>query len=141
MENRMFREQHPIRLASRDIAPSGTEAAPDKEAADLLFGLARAQSVTVEEHQLVEAFAAICRAFEYYAGSGNVGLAVAAAEFPIAVPAFRFSGVSALMARGLALVPMLTWVSALQWVALSLQRTPFPGAVGVDIGRDSFTSL
>ena len=92
-------------LVARDITQSGTAAASDDEAAALLFGLARAQSAAVEMQQLEEAFALLCRAFEYYADAGNVALAVAAAEFPIAPTAYRMSGVTDLMVRALALVP------------------------------------
>ena len=92
-------------LVPRDISLSGTEAASDEEAAALLFGLARARAATVVEQQLVEAFALLLRAFEFYASAGYVALAVAAAEFPIAPTAARMPGVAELMVRALALVP------------------------------------
>ncbi len=92
-------------LVARDITLSGTEAAPDEEAAALLFGLARALSYTVERHQLGEVFPTLTRAFEFYADSGNVALAVAAAEFPIAASAYRVPGIVELIARALTLVP------------------------------------
>jgi len=92
-------------LVARSIALSGTEAATDKEAADLLFGLARAQSGTVELHQIGEAFAALNRAFEHYAEAGNVAQAVAAAEFIIGVPSRRIPENGQLIARALTLVP------------------------------------
>ena len=75
-------------LVARDINLSGTEVASDEESAALLFGLARARTATVEGHQLQEAFITLSRAFEYYAEAGNVDQAVAAAEFPIAPPAY-----------------------------------------------------
>jgi tetratricopeptide (TPR) repeat protein len=53
----------------------------------------------------MEAFASLSRAFEYYAEVGDVTLAVAAAEFPIANPGIRISGLAQLMARALTLVP------------------------------------
>ena len=92
-------------LVARGLPVSGTEAAPDEEAADLLFGMARAQSATVQYHQLAEVFAILNRAFQYYADEGNVSMAVAAAEFQIAVPGNRISGVAQLIARALTLVP------------------------------------
>ena len=96
-------------LVARGLTLSGTEAAsqaaPDEEAAALLFGRARAQSATFEVHQLGEAFANLSRAFEYYAEAGNIAQAVAAAEFPIAPAAARIPGVAQLMARALTLVP------------------------------------
>jgi len=92
-------------LVARDITLSGTEAASDEEAAALLFGLARAQSATVERHQFGEAFATLSRAFEYYTETGNVALAVAAAEFQISSAGARIPGVSQLISRALTLVP------------------------------------
>jgi hypothetical protein len=92
-------------LVARDIDLSGPEPANDEEAAALLFGLARAKSATGVGHKLSEAFYALSRAFEYYAGAGSVAQAVAAAEFPIAPPPYRISGVAQLMARALAMVP------------------------------------
>ncbi len=92
-------------MVARDITLSGTETPTDEEAADLLFGLARAQSAIVDMHQLGEAFAALSRAFEYYAEAGNVVQAVAAAEFNIGVPTGRISGSGQLIARALTLVP------------------------------------
>ena len=92
-------------LAAGDIALSGSEAAPDEEAAALLFGLARAQSATFAGHQLGEAFSTLSRAFEYFALAGNVAQAVAAAEFPLAPAPFQIPGIARLIARALALVP------------------------------------
>jgi len=92
-------------LVARDISSSGTEAAPDEEVADLLFGLARAQSATVVGEQLVEAFANLRKAFDYYAEAGNVAKAVAAAVYPIVTPSYRIPGVTGLLARALTLVP------------------------------------
>ena len=92
-------------LIARHISLSGAEAATDEEAANLLFGLARAQSGTVELHQIGEAFAALNRAFKYYAEAGNVAQAVAAAEFIIGVPTGRIPESGQLIARALTLVP------------------------------------
>ena len=92
-------------LVAREITLSGTDTASDEEAAGLLFGLARAQSATVERHQLVEVFAILSRAFEFYAEAGNVAQAVAAAEFPVSTGPVRIPGVAELLARALALVP------------------------------------
>ena len=92
-------------LVSREISRSGTAAAPDEKAADLLFGLARAQSAVVEGHQLVEALSNLSRAFEYYSEAGDIAKAVAAAEFPIAVTTYLIPGLAQLLARALTLVP------------------------------------
>ena len=92
-------------MVARDINLSGTEGASDEEAAALLFGLARAQSTAAEAHQFPEVFATLSRAFEYYAQAGQVALAVAVAEFQIAVPGNRILGVAELIAHALTLVP------------------------------------
>ncbi|MCI0795115.1 MAG: hypothetical protein J4O03_16750, partial [Chloroflexi bacterium] len=92
-------------LVARGITLSGTEVASDEQAAALLFGRARAQSATVEGHQLVGVFATLSRAFEYYAQAGHVAQAVACAEFPIASPSIPIPGVAQLTARAIALVP------------------------------------
>ena len=92
-------------LVARGITLSGSQPAPDEEAAALLFGLARAQSATVAANQLEEAFATLSRAFGYYAEAGKVAKAVAAAEFPIASPSRPIPGVAQLTARAIALVP------------------------------------
>ena len=92
-------------LAARGINMAGTEAATDEEAANLLFGLAKAQSAIFSAGQLGEVFAVLSRAFEYYAVAGNVALAVAAAEFPLAPAPFQIPGITRLIARALALVP------------------------------------
>ena len=93
-----------VGLAARDISLSGTEAPSDGEAADLLFGLARAKSATGVGDQRVDMFATLSRAFDYYVQAGNVARAVAAAEFPIANPSFRIPGDIDLMNRALSLV-------------------------------------
>ena len=92
-------------MAASDIALSGTETAPNEEAADLLFGMARALSATRVGPQFVAASIKLSRAFEYYAEAGNVAQAVAAAEFPIAPLPARLPGVAQLIARALTLVP------------------------------------
>ena len=89
-------------LVTRYISLSGTVPASDEETAALLFGLARAQSATMERHQEAGAFTALSRAFEYYAATGNIAQAVAVAEFPIATQGTRIPGVSEPMNRALA---------------------------------------
>ena len=92
-------------LATRDIPTSGTESAPDEEAAALLFGLARAQGAIGVDAQLEGAFGALSRAFEYYEVNGHRALAVAAASFPLAPPTGRVRGVEDLLTRAISLVP------------------------------------
>ena len=92
-------------LVARDIESSGTETAPDEEAAEILFSLAKAQAATFERHQLGEVFNTLSRAYEYYAEVGNVAQAVSAAVFPIAPAGVLIPGLTQLMARALTLVP------------------------------------
>ena len=92
-------------LTAKGVALTGTAPAGDADAAELLFGLARAQSATVESQQFGEAFATLSRAFEYYAAAGDIAQAVAAAEFPIGAPIGRIPGGGQLIVRALTLVP------------------------------------
>jgi len=89
-------------LVARDISLAGTEAASDEEAADLLFGLGRAQAATQERYQAGEAVASLRRAFEYFAQAGNVSLAVAVAEYPLSLRGGTEMG--ELIGRALAMV-------------------------------------
>ena len=92
-------------LSAKGIGLEGQTSVPDQEAANLLFGLARARSATGVGNQLVEAFTMLTRAFNYYANAGNVAQAVDAAEFPISNPSNRILGVAELLERAIALVP------------------------------------
>ena len=58
-------------LVSIGIALTGTQPAPDEEAAALLFGKGCAQLATVERHRLSEAVSCLRRAFDYYAEAGG----------------------------------------------------------------------
>jgi tetratricopeptide (TPR) repeat protein len=91
-------------LVAKGVALTGTAPAEDSETASLLFGLARAQSATLVQDQLIETSAILRRVFEHYAEVGNIALAVAAAEFPLDNTG-RIPGSAELMVRGLALVP------------------------------------
>ena len=68
-------------LAAREMPLSGTEAASDEEAAALLFGFARAQSVTLPRHRLAEVGKTIRPAFDYYVRVGDVTQAMAITEY------------------------------------------------------------
>lgn len=52
----------------------------DVETAAIFFGLGRAQAVALEMHHRDAALANLTRAFDYYAGVGDVSQAVAVAE-------------------------------------------------------------
>jgi len=75
----------------------------DSETATLLFGLGRAQAAT-HTHQLEEAVSNLRRAFDYHAENGEVGQAVAIAEYPIPTLAGHHSGTPQLILDALALV-------------------------------------
>jgi len=55
----------------------------DGDTAALLFGLGRAQAATVERRRPGEVVTNLSRAFDYYAGAGDVAHAVAVAESPV----------------------------------------------------------
>jgi predicted ATPase/DNA-binding CsgD family transcriptional regulator len=68
-------------LAARGISVTGTEPAPDAQAAALLFGLGKAQFATYERLQIADADASLGRAFEYYFQSESIAETAAVAEF------------------------------------------------------------
>ncbi|MCH8282445.1 MAG: tetratricopeptide repeat protein, partial [Chloroflexi bacterium] len=92
-------------LAGKGVSAGDQGPAPDAESAALLFGLGRTQVATFETHRLQEAVATLSRAFDYYAGAGDVERAVAVAEHPLQASAGRVSGAGPLIARALELVP------------------------------------
>ena len=92
-------------LAARGVALSGTEPAPDGETAAVLYGLGRAQAVTLERHQRHEAEASLSRAFDYYAGAGDIPLAVAVAETPMFARVGESTVLTQIISRALELVP------------------------------------
>jgi tetratricopeptide (TPR) repeat protein len=78
----------------------------DIEAAALLFGLGRAQLVTLDLFLQAEVVVdTLTRAFDYYEASGNVAQAMAIAEYRLAATSARFVGATQLIDRALALVP------------------------------------
>jgi DNA-binding CsgD family transcriptional regulator/tetratricopeptide (TPR) repeat protein len=92
-------------LAARRSNLMDTAPARDADEAELLFGLAKAQSASLVTDQLVDAFNTLRRAFDYYAEAGEVALAVETAEFPIGIPTARFRGGDGqVIARALSLV-------------------------------------
>ena len=90
-------------LASRGVTLTGSQPAPDGEAAALLFGLGRAQLATAERHRLIEAVACLLRAFDSYAEAGEVDRAVAIAQHPLPVSGM-LAGAAQLAHRALELV-------------------------------------
>ncbi|MFQ6028788.1 MAG: helix-turn-helix transcriptional regulator [Dehalococcoidia bacterium] len=66
-------------LAAKEVQITGTEPAADDDTAALLFGLGRAQAVTLRGE---EALTSLNRAFNYYVDAGNVPQAVTVAEHP-----------------------------------------------------------
>ncbi|MEE9234489.1 MAG: AAA family ATPase, partial [Candidatus Acidoferrales bacterium] len=92
-------------LTARGIELSGNEVATDEEAAELLFGLGRAQVAILPVDQLHNAVDTLRRAFEYYSEMHELDRAVAIAETPIPPTAGHHIGMSQLLARALELVP------------------------------------
>ena len=91
-------------LIAKDLDAEGSLPAPDAEAAALLFGLGRAQAATLGRQQLNVASASLSRAFDFYAESNDVALAVGVAEYPMpSLPGNRVA--VEIVARALQLVP------------------------------------
>ena len=90
-------------LAARGIPLTGSEPAPDAEAAALLFGLGQAQLATFERVRIDESDTSLNRAFEYYFREGDAAKAVAVAE--ISSIATRSEHRRQRITRALTLVP------------------------------------
>jgi tetratricopeptide (TPR) repeat protein len=86
-------------LAAREDQPM------DDAAAELYFGLGRAQLATLPVHQLDPAIGSLRRAFEYFAEVGELGKAVAVAAHPLPLSLrFGYTDAAELSARALTLV-------------------------------------
>ena len=88
-------------------AKEGQAQAIDRETADLLFGLGRAQigMFNYIRERGREAVANLSRAFDYYSSTGNLAKALAIGEFNIPVMAGQPIGATELKAKALALAP------------------------------------
>ena len=96
---------HEEAMAHFQRALAAKEGRPmDVETAAMLFGLGRAQAVTLEQHDRAEALASLGRAFDHYAETGDVSNAVAIAEYPL-ILGFGDRGMAQIIDRALALVP------------------------------------
>jgi predicted ATPase len=73
-------------LVAKGVTLTGSAPAEDRETADLLFGLGRAQAATLQRHQIKDAVVNLRQAFDYYAAAGDVAHAVAVAECSIPTP-------------------------------------------------------
>ncbi|PKB73402.1 MAG: hypothetical protein BZY75_02130 [SAR202 cluster bacterium Io17-Chloro-G7] len=92
-----------LRLFVRGLAAKEGQSM-DAESSALLFGLGKAQAAT---HQRREAVTSLTRAFDYYADSGDVGRAVAVAEYPM-TPGVGRVRLTPLVSRALQLLPPAT---------------------------------
>jgi len=77
----------------------------DDQAADLWFGLGRAQAATAQAHEMAEAIESLTRAFEHYSATGDSTKAVTVAAYPFHTTALRIPSTVELIGRGLALLP------------------------------------
>jgi tetratricopeptide (TPR) repeat protein len=91
-------------LVSRGITLTGSQTAPDNQAADLLFGLGSAQLAALERHRIPDAMACLRRAFDYYAEAGDVDRAVAVAQHPLPLATGLLAGAAQLIRQALELV-------------------------------------
>ncbi|MSQ15521.1 MAG: hypothetical protein EXR50_06630 [Dehalococcoidia bacterium] len=114
-------------LAAKDVAITGTgpstgsgrtgdlsahgelvepRAGMDAEAAALLFGLAKAQgALATDRPKMEEAFANQVRAFDWYAGAGDISHALAVAAYRLIVAVARIPGMTEFLGRALELAP------------------------------------
>ena len=76
----------------------------DGETALILSGLGRAQAATFERHRMREVMATLGRALEYFAQQGDVGQALAIAQYPFYPLLGQSTGNANLIASALALV-------------------------------------
>ena len=91
-------------LIAKGLDVEGATPVPDAEAAALLFGLGRAQAVTLGRQQLDIAFASLSRAFDFYAETNDVAHAVGVAGYT-AQPLAGHRVAVELVARALRLIP------------------------------------
>ncbi|MCZ6866989.1 MAG: hypothetical protein O7E55_06635, partial [Chloroflexi bacterium] len=90
-------------LAARSIPVVGRESLPDAEAAELLFGYARARTGTQERFQSQETVESFVRAFDFYFGTGDSTNAVSVAQYRIPMGNVR-TGLTQIVAKALTLV-------------------------------------
>ena len=83
---------------------AGPEAAPDQEAADLLFGLGRAQVALLDRFEMEAGVNHLRRAFDYYAEVGDVDQVAAIGSYPLTAAGARLVHDARLIPRALALV-------------------------------------
>jgi DNA-binding SARP family transcriptional activator len=100
----------------RALAARG-ERAMDDEAAELLFGLGRAQLAILPPGEIGSAVTSLRRAFDYYVEAGNAARAVAVAAYPLPLSLrFRYTEAGRVIAGALALVspdsPEAGWLLA-----------------------------
>ncbi|MFQ6028445.1 MAG: AAA family ATPase, partial [Dehalococcoidia bacterium] len=92
-------------LAAKDVPAEGSGAAPDAEAAALLFGLGRARLSALERLQSQQGLDNLGRAFDFYEKTGDVSRAVAVAEYPMPMGHQGRTEVAQYISRALKLVP------------------------------------
>ncbi len=90
-------------LGVRGAPIGGAELAADAEIAEFLFGLGRAQVVTLPLFQIQVAAATLTRSFDYYAQEGDINQVVAIAEHPFPITAGRHFGILKIIGRALEL--------------------------------------
>ncbi|PKB65990.1 MAG: hypothetical protein BZY81_08390 [SAR202 cluster bacterium Io17-Chloro-G4] len=94
-----------IGLNAKGADSTGSEPAPDLIAAELYFGLGRAQVALAQSIQSNDAVTSFSRAFEQFVSSGEVERAVAIAVHPSPLMSGYVTGAGKLITRALDLVP------------------------------------
>ena len=87
------------------LALDRDEAAQDEQTAALLFGLGRAQIITMDRRELQQAIGNFRRAFDFYDQASDLRQVVEIAAYPYFFSAGRSTGMDQLIARALNLVP------------------------------------
>jgi len=98
-------EHFQVGLSAKGVNSTGSDPAPDLVAAELLFGLGRAQVAIAQSSQSTDAVTSFTRAFEHFVSSNEVERAVDIAVYPLPLIAGRVTGVGLLIQRALDLVP------------------------------------
>ncbi len=98
-------EHFKIGLTAKGVDLNGLKPAPDRIAANLLYGFGRSQLAIGQLSQSNDAVTSFSQAFEHFASSGEVERAVEIAVYPLPLIAGHVTGAGWLITRALDLVP------------------------------------
>ena len=124
-------------LVAKGVALTGSQPAPDEEAAAMLFGMGHARLATMERHQLSEAVSCLRRAFDYYAATGEVDRAVAVALHPLPAASGMLAGALQLFHAALELVQPDSHDEGR--LLSDYSRAVYSEEYGIEAARDAYT--